>query len=283
MGAAASMTGSRWFRTAAPSAATVAVLECVWWARAAGEHRLVPDGCMDLLWLPGPSGRGSAWLCGPDTHSWSFSLPPGTPIAGVRFRAGAAPSVFRVAADSLRDRRARVEDLLGARAERALLDRIEHVEADAGSTRATVLEAWVTRRAGAGSAARDQTARIARSMREGATTVEALASRSGLSTRQLHRRFAASVGYGPAFYGRVARLQRFIRLAAPRPSVGVAALAVYAGYADQAHLARDCRELAGTTPTALRSELLNTSASFELERVRFVQDRRTVDASRWSA
>ncbi|VVJ21175.1 Transcriptional regulator [Amycolatopsis camponoti] len=67
-----------------------------------------------------------------------------------------------------------------------------------------------------------------------------------VSERRLRRRFVQAVGYGPATYLRVARFQRAVALAS-RAS-GLAALAVAAGYADQAHLSRDCRALTGLTP-----------------------------------
>ncbi|NED34808.1 helix-turn-helix domain-containing protein, partial [Streptomyces sp. SID8499] len=61
--------------------------------------------------------------------------------------------------------------------------------------------------------------------------------------RTLHRRALAAFGYGPKTLARVLRLQRALRLA--RAGVPYAACAARAGYADQAHLARDVKELAG--------------------------------------
>ncbi|MGW4526182.1 helix-turn-helix domain-containing protein [Amycolatopsis sp. NPDC004378] len=69
-----------------------------------------------------------------------------------------------------------------------------------------------------------------------------------VSERRLRRRFVQAVGYGPATYLRVTRFQRAVALA-PRVH-GLAALAVAAGYSDQAHLSRDCRALTGLTPRA---------------------------------
>ncbi|WP_244211094.1 helix-turn-helix domain-containing protein [Amycolatopsis kentuckyensis] len=67
-----------------------------------------------------------------------------------------------------------------------------------------------------------------------------------MSERRLRRRFVQAVGYGPATYLRVSRFQRAVALA---PHVcGLAALAAAAGYADQAHLSRECRALTGLTP-----------------------------------
>jgi transcriptional regulator GlxA family with amidase domain len=85
-----------------------------------------------------------------------------------------------------------------------------------------------------------------------ATPVSELAAATGLSERQLERRCLAAFGYGPATLRRILRLQRVLGLArhssAPR---SLARLAAHAGYADQQHLARDCRHIARTTPNAL--------------------------------
>ena len=77
--------------------------------------------------------------------------------------------------------------------------------------------------------------------------VEALAGELGLSERQLRRRFHAAAGYGPKTLQRVLRFRRF--LAASREDLARAALE--AGYADQAHLSRECARLAGTSPGRL--------------------------------
>ncbi|MEU4253293.1 helix-turn-helix domain-containing protein [Amycolatopsis sp. NPDC026612] len=89
--------------------------------------------------------------------------------------------------------------------------------------------------------------------RAGASRPDAVAGRGedpvaslAVSERGLRRRFVQAVGYGPATYLRVSRFQRAVALA-PRVA-NLAALAAAAGYADQAHLSRDCRALTGLTP-----------------------------------
>ena len=69
--------------------------------------------------------------------------------------------------------------------------------------------------------------------------------------RALQRRFAQDVGYGPKVLQRVLRFQRFMReLAAPR--VELARAGLLAGYADQSHLSRETRRLAGLSPRQLK-------------------------------
>ena len=67
--------------------------------------------------------------------------------------------------------------------------------------------------------------------------------------RRLHRHCRAAVGYGPKMLERVLRFQRARRLA--RDTHCLATVAALAGYADQAHMTRESRRLAGRTPSDL--------------------------------
>jgi AraC-like DNA-binding protein len=86
---------------------------------------------------------------------------------------------------------------------------------------------------------------------------EEVAGQIGLSERQLRRRCHDAFGYGPKTLQRVLRFRRFVTQidAAAGPLRGpgrdLATIAARAGYADQAHLTRECRTLAGLTPAAL--------------------------------
>ncbi|MDG4859610.1 helix-turn-helix domain-containing protein, partial [Streptomyces sp. T-3] len=73
-------------------------------------------------------------------------------------------------------------------------------------------------------------------------SVAGTADELGIGARRLHRRSLAAFGYGPKTLARVLRLQRALVLA--RDGLPYADTAAVAGYADQAHLARDVRELA---------------------------------------
>jgi AraC-like DNA-binding protein len=82
-------------------------------------------------------------------------------------------------------------------------------------------------------------------------SVASLAAELGVSERQLRRRFLHAVGYGPKLLERVLRLRRFIQAAACLRANSLAALAADAGYADQPHLTRECRDLTALTPAQL--------------------------------
>ncbi|OMI40139.1 AraC family transcription regulator [Streptomyces sparsogenes DSM 40356] len=59
----------------------------------------------------------------------------------------------------------------------------------------------------------------------------------------MHRRSLAAFGYGPKTLARVLRLNR--ALDAARAGTAFAEVAALAGYADQAHLAREVKALTG--------------------------------------
>ena len=71
----------------------------------------------------------------------------------------------------------------------------------------------------------------------------AIAGSVGMSERQLHRRCVAAFGYGPKMLARVLRMHRALRAA--RGGIPFVDVAARSGYADQAHMARDVKALAG--------------------------------------
>ena len=93
---------------------------------------------------------------------------------------------------------------------------------------------------------------VATLLRDPSARTEDVAGEVGLSERQLRRRCHAAAGYGPKTLQRVLRFQRFVRvLDAVADPPDLASAAAYAGYADQAHLTRECAALSGLTPVAL--------------------------------
>lgn len=81
-----------------------------------------------------------------------------------------------------------------------------------------------------------------------------LAAEVGWSRTRLASRFSAQVGLSPKRFSQVVRFERACRLLT-RGASPPAEVAVRAGYYDQAHLSRDVRALAGTTPATLAAEL----------------------------
>jgi AraC-like DNA-binding protein len=92
--------------------------------------------------------------------------------------------------------------------------------------------------------------------------VGALSRRLAISASQLRRRCLDAVGTGPKTLQRTLRFQGFVALAqsagAPAGSAsgdGLATLAADLGYADHAHLTRECLRLSGLPPSAYLADL----------------------------
>jgi AraC-like DNA-binding protein len=83
----------------------------------------------------------------------------------------------------------------------------------------------------------------------GRVAVRSLADQLNLSISQLERSFARHVGVGPKLLARQTRVCALAAEAMSTTAPSWASLAVKYGYADQAHLAREFRELTGLTPS----------------------------------
>lgn len=116
----------------------------------------------------------------------------------------------------------------------AALDRVLGAHSDRGAMpEAEVAQAWTTLiRTG------------------GRIPVSQLARHVGWSRRHLGERFRRELGLAPKAAGRVIRFQRSHRALTRPARAGLAEIAAECGYADQAHLTREWRDLAGQTPSA---------------------------------
>jgi len=211
---------------------------------------VLPDACCDLIWA---SGTGP-FVAGPDTAPWSSALPAGTALVGVRLRPGAGGPALGLPLSALLDQRVGLADLgtgFGTRLARRLVPGLTPAAAlrllaseVGGQVRASPADPLVTE--------------AARLLGRPRAEVGELAARLGLGERQLLRRCRSAAGYGPATLRRVLRFRRFVsRVDAGEGGPGsgdLARLAAETGYADQAHLSRECARLGGLPPAALAAQ-----------------------------
>ncbi|WP_261575872.1 helix-turn-helix domain-containing protein [Frankia gtarii] len=207
--------------------------------RTAQIHRILPDGCIDIIW----SSDGRLIVSGPDTVAKLAWWAPGVRHIGLRFDPGRGPASLGVPAAELRDRRTELADLWGAGPARRLAERL----ADAGDP-ALVLESSVAASPRHPRLGDPLVPAIVAGTRDGSPVAD-MARAAALSERQLLRRCQQMFGYGPKTLTRILRLQEAVRSA--RTGRRLAAVAADAGYADQAHLARDVRALTGVALTSL--------------------------------
>lgn len=235
------------YREYPPPPALEAVVACLWENEPVEDHaqRIVPDGCVDLIW---ETGRALV-VAGADTRPRSVVLPAGARSSGVRLRPGAAGAFLGLPASELRDRQVAATLLWGDHAAR-LEEAVAEARAD---VRLRLLVDAVARR---GVAPDALVVAAARRLADHTARVAAVAFDLGVSERQLHRRTVAAVGYGPKLLARVARLRRLVAIA----DESLAARAFEAGYASQAHMNDEVRRLTGLTPVRFLKDAEITAA-----------------------
>jgi AraC-like DNA-binding protein len=229
------------YREFDPPAAVRGAIACFWVRRGDGSAvRVLPDGCADIVWR---SDQGAV-VAGPDTAAWLSLTCPGELIVGARLLPGAGGAALGLPLSELRNQRVPVPEL-GLDGDGRLRNDTEPGEALGllvGMMAALVSDRPPDRAVQA----------AAVRLLDPGQRVDRLAGELGFSERQLRRRFQAAVGYGPKTLQRVLRLRRFLaRAAAADGDNQLATAAFEAGYADQAHLGRECRALAGLSTRRL--------------------------------
>jgi AraC-like DNA-binding protein len=174
-------------------------------------------------------------------------------VAGARFKPGWSAGVLGVDASELQDLHLPLRDVSPS-----LARRLSAAVADqpAGANKASVAGGLLARHL-ADSAPPDPTVHAAvRWLAEHPHgRVHELSRVLHVSSRQLQRRLLAGAGYPPKMLHRILRFQRLLSLAhRAGPDAALSSLALRAGYADQAHMTRELRDLAGRSPSALLAE-----------------------------
>jgi AraC-like DNA-binding protein len=242
---AAAMRWTPGYQEWLPPAGLRESLACLWVRVIAADGGasvtdVLPDGCADLIWQ---SGR-CAYVAGPDTGPAPAELPAGTIVVGARFRPGAGGPALGLPLAQLRDQRVDLADCLPRLASQLPAD----LPGDTALERVTRLSAQLASDGPPDPVVRHGTRLLA----GGRTSVTQLCTELSVSDRQLRRRFDAAAGYGPKTLHRVLRFRQVLEVlwSADRP-LDLAALAIQAGYADQAHLTRETTRLAGRPPATL--------------------------------
>lgn len=232
-----------------------AAVACTWVAHVSAHGNapapIVPDACSDVVVI----GDAVPHIAGPATRAHVVELTATSTVVGIRFRPGAARAVFGCDAHELRDADPELRAVCGAST--SALEAELSADPTPDSMRA-VLERWARRRLEARIERDTLALRAAHALvADHRLSVTALGAMLGWSPRRLHREMTETCGYGAKTLQRVVRLQRTLRLARQRALAQrrptLAMLALDAGYADQAHMTREFRALAATTPGSLLS------------------------------
>lgn len=237
-----------------PPSGLATAVRTVWVQRTgatAYEQRHLPTGGIELHFPIGADPQ----LIGPLTGPQIEVIPAHTTIVGVRFRPGSPPAL-PTALEDLVDQRLKLADLWGSSAD-SLADAMARADTPERALRlveAHLLDVF------RGAAHVDPVVgeAVTALMPWHRVDIDSLATRLSLSPSQLRRRCLHTVGMSPKVLQRTLRFQGFLALAQASASArggchgdGLAGLAADVGYADQAHLSRECMRLTGLTPGRL--------------------------------
>jgi len=228
-------------------------IECYWHRRdshAQSDHRVLPDGCSDILFTTLRGEPQRLAFIGLMTTPMDSPIAAGAEFFGIRFRPAMASAFLKEHAaltDSnipLEDGRARrlFDQLAEARTSQQMIAR---AEAYLGSPtfdppRALAALAASTDLRGAGELVVDRVSQL-----------------TGASPRHLRRLCQSHAGVSPKHLTRILRFRRAVERLRLRPQVQWADFAVACGYFDQAHLIREFQEFAGATPGRFIQSLRN--------------------------
>ncbi|HJQ36173.1 MAG TPA: helix-turn-helix domain-containing protein [Thermoanaerobaculia bacterium] len=234
-------------------------------------HRVIPDPCLSVAFGCRRDANGRVqdprlWFVGPVRFPRFTAQHPGSELVAVRLfpewsehfldiDPGEHPNAIVNLAE--------VSDGL----ERDLLDRLTQTRS--ARTALELLLSAFTRRARARrppndrqSVACNASTLLRRS--GGRMAMDRLAAVLGITARHLHRTCTSLVGLSPKALARTLRFQRALLAADAVPRPDWSDLAARFGYADQAHMIREFKELTGLTPRALHRERRSESDSFNL-------------------
>jgi AraC-like DNA-binding protein len=239
--------------TYAPSEALADVVLTYWSARwdlpddAPHTTELVSDPTVNFVCEAG-TGQAGSRVVGVWTRLWRRVLAGKGHVRGVKLRAGAVRAFVDAPAHELANRILPLASLFddAAELERRVVETSDEAEAFGA------FEDWLERHRR--STGREEVA-LAVSLVDRIQndpellSVERLAHSSGIGARSLQRLFRGHVGASPKFVIRRFRLQEAALRIEQNACPSFAELAAALGYTDQAHLARDFRNVVGKSPS----------------------------------
>lgn len=236
-----------------PSQPLAPFIECIWTRLdqdpAPQGHRVLPDGCIDIL-LQGTIASGlSARVVG--TMTRPLIVPSGGPSysLGVRFKPGAMTALFDMDAGELTDRQEGLLEL-----DQSFASELEHrvndqrsLDAQCACVQDALLQRLAQRTSRVDPYVRAVVARIQE--RRGDVRIEELSQYAGVTRQHLSRLFLRHVGLPTKAFARMVRFRAALQQARERPDQSWVGLAAEFGYADQSHLIAEFSALGGQSPS----------------------------------
>lgn len=230
-----------------PSGAQEPFVENFWMQQSRPGHtgrcwRIIPDASPNLIFVVSREGsrtHSRCFLVGPRSRFADVTMADRMLTCGARLRPGALPLLTRYSASDFTDRSVSVEDVFGARG-KSLLEQLGELRSALpaiGMISSFLSQEWPGQD------------RFARFPFGRYTRVADMAAQTSLPVRTLRSHLMQYVGLSPKRVIRIERLHRALISSRDR-SLAWAEVAAIAGFADQAHMSREFRDLLGESPTA---------------------------------
>lgn len=249
------------------------IVKCLWTFESPAHdqigrpERVVPDGNPELVihfahpfgaLVPGGGivAQPRAFMMGQMTRPVLLDSSQGIAgLMGVRFHASGSHLAIGAGMDEFTDGSLPVEDF-DPGASQPLVDAIAC--APDTHARVMILQRYIAKRVARNARYQDTavghlTSRIGRT--RGLLGITDLAAETGISVRQLERRFLKQIGVSPRQFANVVRFRRVFDMVRTSAKPDWMRMAVSAGYFDQSHMIRDFNRFLGCTPTQFVSQL----------------------------
>ena len=221
------------------------------------------DEPLGVAWPGGPVDKYDALVGGLHSRAVHIGQTPSRAGVQVSLTPPAARALLGLPPGALASTVAGLDEVLG-RPARELTEQLR--EAPSWETRFDLLEALLLRRLDRSrpGAVRPELGWAWQRLcgASGSVAVQELATEVGWSRRHLTDRFTSEFGLPPKVAARVLRFERVTGRLRRQPRLRLAELSAAAGYADQAHLTREFRAIAGCSPRQwIREELPDLSGN----------------------
>jgi AraC-like DNA-binding protein len=223
-------------------------LQCSGVSALPRRHRVVPDGCIDLIFMRRSATKDCrASIVGTMTRPIEDELTPHAYYIGIRFNPGGFRHFFQTPPRELTNRIVSLDDLSSQSgiAERladgrGLTASLENLE-DELARRFRLEERELL----------PEGVLETISARHGNVPMAQLGRMTGWSPRHLRRMFHESIGVGPKTFCRIIRFMSAFRVLRRNPRPSFLDVALDAGYYDQAHFIHEFEDFYGSSPSTI--------------------------------
>lgn len=240
-----------------------AFVKCAWTLNApasdsAQKQRIVPDGCMELIFHHGDLYRQyknekdyivqpRSFVFGQITSTLDIEPTGTTGIFAVRFTPDGFLPFTKLTADQMENRAVPLDELFG---EEGLQLEKEVLSAKSIDERIKVVEEFLLTKLTEAETANNLVKSCVDAMLKlnGQLSVGELSEQLQVNRRQLERKFATRVGLSPKQLAKIIRLQATLKMLLNQQFDSLTELAYEGDYYDQAHFIKDFKEFTGISP-----------------------------------